>query len=76
MFNQISFLCPSLLFKPFRTWLPGLRRLTPKGGGWSQLTEKGPHFLSSLYSIHPGEASRGTLHIAGCSQAGLGLNPQ
>lgn len=48
VFNQISFLCPSLLFKPFRTLLPNLRGLTPKGG--IMAVEKGSHFPGSLYS--------------------------
>lgn len=81
VFNQISFLCPSLLFKPFRTLLPGLRGLTPKGGGYSLLRRdltflapSTPHtYRGGLWG---GGERQGTVHIASCSQAGLGLNPQ
>lgn len=75
VFNQISFLCPSLLFKPFRTLLPNLRGLTPKGGGHGLRRRD----LASLAPSTP-QTSRegllGTLHTAGYSQAGLGLHPQ
>jgi hypothetical protein len=66
-----------LLFKPFTTLLPGLRGLTPKGGVTAYREEISLSWLL-LLPICIGEASGGggTLHIAGCSQAGLRLNPQ
>lgn len=65
-------------FQTFQSLADRPQRINPpKVGGGSQLTEKGSHSPGSLYSPYTqGRPLGGTLHIAGCSQPGLGLNPQ